>query len=169
MHAAGLCEPLRAGREFTSEARINRRVFRCNLVEDSSIPFRARRPRSCRRREASHASHSRPGLATWSARDALPLLVRASCVELISFADADRGDLSSRRGVLEQVAAQLGRQGVQATTTLLCRMRPWPKPSCRMLRTCASAPCVSQSFGASPSGVVWHAPAAGTVRHVPHG
>jgi nucleotide-binding universal stress UspA family protein len=52
-------------------------------------------------------------------RDALPLLARASLVELVSFAKDARGDGSSHRASLERVAAYLARHGVQALPTLL--------------------------------------------------
>jgi nucleotide-binding universal stress UspA family protein len=52
-------------------------------------------------------------------RDALPLLARASHVELVSFAKDARGDGSSHRASLERVAAYLARHGVQALPTLL--------------------------------------------------
>jgi nucleotide-binding universal stress UspA family protein len=52
-------------------------------------------------------------------RDALPLLARASHVELVSFAKDTRGDGSSHRASLERVAAYLARHGVQALPTLL--------------------------------------------------
>lgn len=57
-------------------------------------------------------------------RDALPLLARASHVELISFAGADGGDLSPRRASLQQVAYYLERHGLQATTTVLSQVEP---------------------------------------------
>lgn len=57
-------------------------------------------------------------------RDALPLLARASHVELISFADADKGDLPLRRASLERVGVYLGRHGVRATHTVLSHAEP---------------------------------------------
>jgi nucleotide-binding universal stress UspA family protein len=74
----------------------------------------------------------RRALVAWSdtresaraVRDALPLLERASHVELISFADAGRGDLSSRRASLERVAVYLARHGVRATPTVLSQAEP---------------------------------------------
>lgn len=56
--------------------------------------------------------------------DALPLLARAAHVELISFANHDRGVGSSHRASLDLVAAYLGRHGVQATPTLLSQAEP---------------------------------------------
>jgi len=86
---------------------------------------------------ADSAASRKPGalrraLVAWSetresaraVRDALPLLARASHVELISFADAERGDLSSRRASLERMAVYLGRHGVQARTTVLSQAEP---------------------------------------------
>jgi nucleotide-binding universal stress UspA family protein len=49
---------------------------------------------------------------------------RASQVELVSFADADRADVPSRQASLQQVADYLGRHGVQATTTVLSQAEP---------------------------------------------
>lgn len=52
-------------------------------------------------------------------RDALPLLARASQVELVSFAKDARGDDASHRASLARVAAYLGRHGIQAMPTVL--------------------------------------------------
>lgn len=57
-------------------------------------------------------------------RDALPLLARAAQVELVSFANADRGDAPSCQASLQQVADYLGRHGVQAATTVLSQGEP---------------------------------------------
>lgn len=57
-------------------------------------------------------------------RDALPLLVRANRVELVSFASADRAEPASRYASLQQVAAYLGGYGVQATVTVLAQAEP---------------------------------------------
>lgn len=64
----------------------------------------------------------RRGLVAWAdtresaraVRDALPLLARASHVELVTFADDARGDAAARRVTLERVVAYLARHGVQA-------------------------------------------------------
>lgn len=57
-------------------------------------------------------------------RDGLPLLARASQVELVSFTHAARGDGSSHRAALERVVAYLGSHGVKATATLLNQAEP---------------------------------------------
>ena len=57
-------------------------------------------------------------------RDALPLLARATQVELVSFANADRVVGPSRQASLQQVADYLGRHGVQAKTTVLSQGAP---------------------------------------------
>jgi nucleotide-binding universal stress UspA family protein len=57
-------------------------------------------------------------------RDALPLLARATEVELVSFADAGRTDAPSRQASLQRVADYLGRHGVQATMTVLSQAEP---------------------------------------------
>jgi nucleotide-binding universal stress UspA family protein len=57
-------------------------------------------------------------------RDALPLLARASHVELVSFAKDARGDGPSRRASLERVTAYLARHGVLALPTLLSQAEP---------------------------------------------
>ena len=57
-------------------------------------------------------------------RDALPLLARASHVELVSFAKDGRGDLATHRDSLEPVVAYLARHGVQALPTLLSLAEP---------------------------------------------
>jgi nucleotide-binding universal stress UspA family protein len=57
-------------------------------------------------------------------RDALPLLLRAPHVELVSFANEARGDGPSHRASLKRVAAYLGTHGVQATPTLLSQAEP---------------------------------------------
>lgn len=57
-------------------------------------------------------------------RDALPLLVRASQVELVSFSHEARGDSAVHRASLERVVAYLGRHGVKATFTLLRQAEP---------------------------------------------
>jgi nucleotide-binding universal stress UspA family protein len=55
-------------------------------------------------------------------RDALPLLKRASHVELVSFAAA--GQDEATKVSLQRVAAYLGRHGVQATTAVLSQGEP---------------------------------------------
>lgn len=55
-------------------------------------------------------------------RDALPLLARAKCVELVSFAKDVRSDSSSQRAALERVVTYLARHGVQAHPTLLSQV-----------------------------------------------
>lgn len=57
-------------------------------------------------------------------RDALPLLERATQVELVSFADAGRTDAAPHQASLQQVADYLGRHGVQATMTVLSQGEP---------------------------------------------
>ncbi|HPG77903.1 MAG TPA: universal stress protein [Piscinibacter sp.] len=52
-------------------------------------------------------------------RDALPLLARASHVELVSFAKDGQSGGSSQRAALERVVTYLARHGVQALPTLL--------------------------------------------------
>lgn len=52
-------------------------------------------------------------------RDALPLLGRATQVELVNFANADRADDPSRQASLQQLVDYLGRHGVQAKATVL--------------------------------------------------
>ena len=56
--------------------------------------------------------------------DAMPLLVRASHVELVSFADAGQGDVQARRASLQDVAGYLGRHGVQAAMNVLSQGEP---------------------------------------------
>ncbi len=82
---------------------------------------------------ASAASGAmRRALVAWSdtresaraMRDALPLLMRASRVELVSFSNAERADGVSRQASLQIVADYLGRHGVQAKTTLLSQTEP---------------------------------------------
>lgn len=57
-------------------------------------------------------------------RDALPLLARATQVDLVSFADAGRTDAAPHQASLQQVADYLGRHGVQATMTVLSQGEP---------------------------------------------
>jgi nucleotide-binding universal stress UspA family protein len=57
-------------------------------------------------------------------RDAVPLLARASHVDLVSFAHADAADATSRLASLQQVVDYLGRHGVQAVPTLLGQAEP---------------------------------------------
>lgn len=57
-------------------------------------------------------------------RDALPLLGRATQVELVSFANADRVDVPSCQASLQQVADYLERHGVQAKATVLIQGEP---------------------------------------------
>jgi nucleotide-binding universal stress UspA family protein len=56
--------------------------------------------------------------------DAMPLLARASHVELVSFADASHGDTQVRRASLREVAEYLARHGVQAATEVLRQGEP---------------------------------------------
>jgi nucleotide-binding universal stress UspA family protein len=55
-------------------------------------------------------------------RDALPLLERASHVELVSFADA--GQDEATQASLQRVAEHLARHGISATTTVLSQGEP---------------------------------------------
>lgn len=57
-------------------------------------------------------------------RDAIPLLVRASHVELVTFADAGQGDADLRRASLQNVAGYLERHGVQAAMRVLSQGEP---------------------------------------------
>lgn len=57
-------------------------------------------------------------------RDALPLLARATHVEVVSFAKDARGDGSSHRASLERVVAYLAWHGVQARPTVLSQAEP---------------------------------------------
>lgn len=57
-------------------------------------------------------------------RDAMPLLVRASHVELASFTDAGQGDIEARRASLQDVAGRLARHGVQAGMNVLSQGKP---------------------------------------------
>lgn len=52
-------------------------------------------------------------------RDAMPLLARASHVELVSFAEGGQRDVQARRVSLQEVAGYLARHGVQAVSNVL--------------------------------------------------
>lgn len=85
-------------------------------------------PRPAHRAQAARCNaHSWPGPTRGRARalrDALPLLARASHVELVSFAHADRDDPSTHRTSLERVVEFLARHGVRAKATLLSHAEP---------------------------------------------
>jgi nucleotide-binding universal stress UspA family protein len=81
------------------------------------------------------AARTRPlqrALVAWSdtresgraLHDAMPLLVRASHVELVSFADASHGEVQMRRASLQDVAEYLARHGVQTAMTVLSQGEP---------------------------------------------
>jgi nucleotide-binding universal stress UspA family protein len=65
--------------------------------------------------------------------DALPLLERASQVDLIQFVHADQGDLSSIRESLDRVAGYLGKHGVAAVAKVVSQAEP--SQGERMLRS----------------------------------
>lgn len=73
------------------------------------------------------AAHLRRALVAWAdtqqnarvVRDALPLLARASHVEVVSFAKDVKSDGSSQRTALERVVTYLARHGVRILPTLL--------------------------------------------------
>lgn len=77
--------------------------------------------------ESGEAGPLRRALVAWTdtresaraVRDALPLLARASHVELVSFAKDARGDGASHRASLERGVTYLARHGVQAKPTVL--------------------------------------------------
>lgn len=76
---------------------------------------------------SGEAAPLRRALVAWSetresaraVRDALPLLARATHVELVSFTKDGRSEGSSHRASLEGVVAYLARHGVQAMPTVL--------------------------------------------------
>ncbi|KWT93219.1 MULTISPECIES: universal stress protein [unclassified Variovorax] len=57
-------------------------------------------------------------------RDAIPLLARASHVELVSFVDAGHGNVQGRRASLQEVTAYLALHGVQAAVNVLSQGEP---------------------------------------------
>lgn len=84
-----------------------------------------------------HAAAGRPGIAqtilvAWAGtresaralRDALPLLVRASQVELVTFAAGGQGAVRSQRDALQDVASYLGAHDVRAAVRVLNQAPP---------------------------------------------
>ena len=57
-------------------------------------------------------------------RDAMPLLARASSVEVVSFGGGAQDRSEARRSSLQAVAAYLGQHGVVATTSVLSQREP---------------------------------------------